>query len=153
MGAMSVRERMRRAAEGSPRQAGRSQAVVQRRALVSAVKRDAIARVGFDEMVRIVGGDEIFGRSNYISVDSPMARALLGKSEGDEATVITPKGPRLWYVNKISYVKPDWFTEQKLVTHEIEPDDEDIAADVEAAADLDPKEIEQEYLKSMMGQR
>ena len=55
---MSVRERMRRAAEGSPRQAGRSQAVVQRRALVSAVKRDAIARVGFDEMVRIVGGDE-----------------------------------------------------------------------------------------------
>ena len=103
--------------------------------------------------VRIVGGDEIFGRSNYISVDSPMARALLGKSEGDEATVITPKVPRLWYVNKISYVKPDWFTEQKLVTHEIEPDDEDIAADVEAAADLDPKEIEQEYLKSMMGQR
>lgn len=55
---MSVRERMRRAAEGSPRQAGRSQAVVQRRALVNAVKRDAIARVGFDEMVRIVGGDE-----------------------------------------------------------------------------------------------
>ena len=103
--------------------------------------------------VRIVGGDEIFGRSNYISVDSPMARALLGKSEGDDATVNTPKGPRLWYVNKISYIKPDWFTEQKLVTHELEPDEDDIAADVEAAADLDPKEIEQEYLKSMISQR
>jgi transcription elongation GreA/GreB family factor len=28
---------------------------------------------------RIVGYDEIFGRKDYISIDSPMARALLKK--------------------------------------------------------------------------
>ncbi len=100
--------------------------------------------------IRIVGGDEIFGRSNYISIDSPMARALLGKSAGDDAAVQTPKGVRLWYVNKIAYDKPDWFVEEKMQTHDLEPDAEDIAADVAAAADLDPKAVEQEYLKSMM---
>ena len=46
--------------------------------------------------LRIVGGEEIFGRDNYISVDAPLARALLGKSEGDDATVHTPKGDRVW---------------------------------------------------------
>ncbi len=100
--------------------------------------------------LRIVGGDEIFGRDNYISVDSPMARALLGKAEGDDAQVRTPKGMRLWYVNKIAYKKPDWFTEQKMVTREIEPDEDDIEADVAAASDLDPKAVEQAYLKSLM---
>lgn len=100
--------------------------------------------------LRIVGGDEIFGRSNYISIDSPMARALLGKSEGDDASVKTPKGERLWYVNKISYTKPEWFEEQKMQTKDIEPDDDDIKADVEAAAELDPKALEQAYLKSMV---
>ncbi|WP_130832339.1 transcription elongation factor GreB [[Erwinia] mediterraneensis] len=52
---------------------------------------------------RIVGYDEIFGRKDYISIDSPMARALLKKEPGDAATVQTPAGPALWYVNKISY--------------------------------------------------
>ena len=55
--------------------------------------------------VRIVGGDEIFGRTNYISVDSPMAKALLGKAEGDDASVHTPKGARIWYINRIAYHK------------------------------------------------
>ena len=50
--------------------------------------------------IRIVGSDEIFGRSNCISVDAPMARALLGKSVDDDAEVVTPHGKRLWYVNK-----------------------------------------------------
>lgn len=100
--------------------------------------------------LRIVGGDEIFGRDNYISVDSPMARALLGKAEGDDATVRTPKGSRLWYVNKIAYRKPDWFMEQAMVTHNIEPDEKDIEKDVEAVQDLDPKAIEQAYLKTLM---
>lgn len=100
--------------------------------------------------LRIVGGDEIFGRDNYISIDSPMARALLGKSEGDDAQVQTPKGARLWYVNRIAYKKPDWFTEQKMVTRELEPDEDDIEADVAAAAELDPKAVEQAYLKSLM---
>jgi len=52
---------------------------------------------------RIVGYDEIFCRKDYISIDSPMARALLKKEVGDAATVETPVGPALWYVNAIDY--------------------------------------------------
>jgi len=53
---------------------------------------------------RIVGYDEIFGRKDYISIDSPMARALLKKEVGDAVTVHTPAGEALWYVNEINYV-------------------------------------------------
>lgn len=52
---------------------------------------------------RIVGYDEIFGRNDYISIDSPMARALLKKEVGDAATVQTPVGPAVWYINGIDY--------------------------------------------------
>ncbi|EUB87706.1 transcription elongation factor GreB [Pseudomonas sp. GM30] len=55
---------------------------------------------------RIVGYDEIYGRNDYISIDSPMARALLKKEEGDEATVQTPTGEATWYINSISYQSP-----------------------------------------------
>ena len=54
---------------------------------------------------RIVGYDEIFGRKDYISIDSPMARALLKKEVGDLAIVHTPAGEATWYVNAIDYVK------------------------------------------------
>lgn len=54
---------------------------------------------------RIVGYDEIFGRKDYISIDSPMARALLKKACGDLAVVQTPVGEASWYVNEITYVK------------------------------------------------
>lgn len=52
---------------------------------------------------RITGYDEIFGRTDYISIDSPMARALLKAQVDDEVTVNTPNGKTLWYVNKIYY--------------------------------------------------
>lgn len=58
---------------------------------------------------RIVGYDEIFGRKNYISIDSPMARALLKAQVDDEVQVQTPNGKAIWYVNKISYNLPPWF--------------------------------------------
>ncbi|MBA1231658.1 transcription elongation factor GreB [Pseudomonas viridiflava] len=54
---------------------------------------------------RIVGYDEIYGRNDYISIDSPMARALLKKEEGDEVIVNTPEGEKLWFVNSIVYEK------------------------------------------------
>lgn len=54
---------------------------------------------------RIVGYDEIYGRNDYISIDSPMARALLKKGQGDEAVVQTPTGEAIWYVNSITYEK------------------------------------------------
>lgn len=52
---------------------------------------------------RITGYDEIFGRKDYISIDSPMARALLKKEEGDNAQVKTPLGETMWYINSIHY--------------------------------------------------
>ena len=52
---------------------------------------------------RIVGYDEIYGRKDYISIDAPMARALLKKEEGDEISVQTPTGEMTWWVNKIEY--------------------------------------------------
>jgi len=55
---------------------------------------------------RIVGYDEIYGRNDYISIDSPMARALLKKEVGEEFTVQTPSGEALWFVNSISYENP-----------------------------------------------
>ncbi|HIF9228020.1 TPA: transcription elongation factor GreB [Photobacterium damselae] len=53
--------------------------------------------------LRIVGPDEIYGRKDYISIDSPMARALLKKEVDDEAIVQTPLGQKLWFINAISY--------------------------------------------------
>ena len=56
---------------------------------------------------RIVGPDEIYGRKDYISIDSPMARALLKKSLDDEAEVSTPAGKKHWYITAIHYPKPE----------------------------------------------
>lgn len=58
---------------------------------------------GESKRFRIVGYDEIYGRNDYISIDSPMARALLKKEEGDEVVVQTPTGEAIWFVARISY--------------------------------------------------
>ncbi len=58
---------------------------------------------GLIKKLRIVGYDEIFGRHDYISIDSPMARALLGKEKDDEVVVQTEKGRHVWYINFIDY--------------------------------------------------
>lgn len=55
---------------------------------------------------RIVGPDEIYGRNDYISIDSPMARALLKKEVDSEVTVKTPTGEHLWFINAIDYTEP-----------------------------------------------
>lgn len=54
---------------------------------------------------RIVGYDEIFDTKDYISIDSPMARALMKKEVGDEAIVKTDAGEFVWRVIKIEYQK------------------------------------------------
>ena len=56
---------------------------------------------------RIVGYDEIFDRKNYISIDSPMARALLKKEVGDEAEVKTEAGTVEWEIVSIRYDASD----------------------------------------------
>jgi len=54
---------------------------------------------------RIVGHEEIFHNKEYISVDSPMAQALLKKEVDDEVIVKTPNGDALWFITKIEYEK------------------------------------------------
>ena len=63
---------------------------------------------GEQKTLRIVGVDEIYDHHpQHISIDSPMARALLGKQVDDEVKVSTPLGEKLWYVNEIRYEKPE----------------------------------------------
>ncbi|OIQ48621.1 MAG: transcription elongation factor GreB [Gammaproteobacteria bacterium MedPE] len=52
---------------------------------------------------RVVGPDEIDVENNHITIDSPMARALIGKEVDDEVIVKTPSGELVWYINKIYY--------------------------------------------------
>ena len=54
---------------------------------------------------RIVGDDEIYGRKDYISLQSPIAKACLGKSVDDEIQVHTPTGKKNWYIAKIFYAE------------------------------------------------
>ena len=52
---------------------------------------------------RIVGPDEFDQHASYISIDSPMARALLKKSLDDEVKVQTPEGLKTYLIVDISY--------------------------------------------------
>lgn len=52
---------------------------------------------------RIVGADEFDAGRGFISIDSPLARALLKKVEGEEVTVQLPKGETLYTLIEIRY--------------------------------------------------
>ena len=58
-----------------------------------------------DELTyQIVGEDEANIKNNMISIGSPIARALIGKVEGDVAEVKTPGGLRSLEIVEIRYV-------------------------------------------------
>ncbi|MBK1671788.1 transcription elongation factor GreB [Ectothiorhodospira shaposhnikovii] len=52
---------------------------------------------------RIVGADEFDPDRRWISLDSPVARALLGKALDDEVKVQTPAGEQYYEIVKIRY--------------------------------------------------
>jgi len=54
---------------------------------------------------RIVGSEEIINVKDYISMDSPMAQALLNKVPGDEVIVKTATAQFIWRIKKIEYLK------------------------------------------------
>lgn len=58
---------------------------------------------GDEKTYRIVGADESDLTKGYISIDSPVARALLGKREGDEVTVKVPKGDVVYTIAAVEY--------------------------------------------------
>lgn len=53
---------------------------------------------------QIVGDDEADLERGKISVSSPIARALIGKFEGDVATVVAPAGDREYEVLAVKYL-------------------------------------------------
>ena len=53
---------------------------------------------------KIVGEDEADIKANKISVMSPLARALVGKSEGDAVTVQAPNGTLEYEIDKVEHV-------------------------------------------------
>jgi transcription elongation factor GreB len=58
---------------------------------------------GNEHRWRIVGPDEFDLAAGKLSMDSPMARALLGKGLDDEIQVSTPSGQQVYYVTGIDY--------------------------------------------------
>lgn len=61
---------------------------------------------GDEVTYRIVGPDEIDAARGWISLDSPMARAMLKKTVDDEIIVRTEHGERGYFVLEIRYEPP-----------------------------------------------
>jgi len=53
---------------------------------------------------QIVGQTESDAKHGRISYDSPMGKALIGKSVGDEVEVTVPSGDRFYLVKKIEFI-------------------------------------------------
>lgn len=53
---------------------------------------------------QIVGEDEADSKNGLISFNSPIARALIGKAEGDVVGVATPRGMRELEIVKVEYL-------------------------------------------------
>ena len=61
---------------------------------------------GRESTYRIVGPDEFDPAKGWISMDSPMARALLKKQIDDEVTVETPRGQAEYLIVEVRYTAP-----------------------------------------------
>ncbi len=59
-----------------------------------------------DKPVRyqIVGQDEADAKVGRISYNSPLGKALIGKSKGEEVEVTVPSGERFYLVEKIEFI-------------------------------------------------
>ncbi|MFO7528623.1 MAG: transcription elongation factor GreB [Marinobacter sp.] len=58
---------------------------------------------GEEQTFRLVGADEFDLNKGYLSINSPMARALIGKHLGDEVSVRTPEGFKSVFITAIRY--------------------------------------------------
>jgi len=65
-----------------------------------------LADVDTDQKVKyqIVGDLEADAKNGRISISSPIARALIGKSVGDTVEVAAPGGPRSYEILKVQWV-------------------------------------------------
>lgn len=62
---------------------------------------------GLEICYRIVGPDEFNPKTNCISMDSPVAKALMKKAVDDEVTVNTPSGELNYVIIEVSYQSSD----------------------------------------------
>ncbi|WP_392553013.1 transcription elongation factor GreB [Orbus wheelerorum] len=58
---------------------------------------------GDEKIYRLVGPDEFDPKKNWISIDSPVARSLIGHKVDEEITVNTPNGKAYYYILAIYY--------------------------------------------------
>ncbi len=58
---------------------------------------------GAEITYQIVGEDEADIKAGLISINSPIARALIGKEEGEVARVVTPGGERNYEIVEVRY--------------------------------------------------
>ncbi len=59
---------------------------------------------GREVTYQIVGDDEADSKQGLISISSPIARALIGKEEGDEVEVNAPGGSKRFEIIEVRYV-------------------------------------------------
>ncbi|MBT8126003.1 MAG: transcription elongation factor GreB [Gammaproteobacteria bacterium] len=62
---------------------------------------------GEERLYRVVGPDEIDPALGYISIDSPMGKALIGKSLDQELTLRLSQGETTYLITEISYTRID----------------------------------------------
>ena len=72
-------------------------------AMVTLIDED----IGRDKVWQIVGEPEADANKGKISVASPVARALIGKSKGDTVEVEAPGGAKTYKVRKVEWLKND----------------------------------------------
>ena len=58
---------------------------------------------GEERTYRVVGPDEFDPDRGFISMDSPLGRALMGRERGDAVTVRRPKGPATFTLADVRY--------------------------------------------------
>ena len=57
-----------------------------------------------EKVYQIVGEPEADLEAGRLNMNAPLARALIGKEEGDSVEVRTPRGERAYEVTKVAYV-------------------------------------------------
>jgi len=57
-----------------------------------------------DVRYKIVGDDEADIASGKLSVSAPIARAIIGKREGDEVEIATPGGQKCYEISEVLYI-------------------------------------------------
>ncbi|WP_028116472.1 transcription elongation factor GreB [Ferrimonas senticii] len=91
---LSKRMEVLRVVEPDPRQAGKA---------YFGAWLELESEAGEIKHYQLVGPDEFEIGVGKISIDSPLARAMLGKEVDDEVIVRTPAGAQTYYINRISY--------------------------------------------------